>query len=101
MKNKLIGKVILHLNAQSTCRRATFLIEKQQHKRLSVQEWLTMHAHLAICPLCPVYKSQSKMIQQMIGRILGRRVSISQSMDPAKKQELEQLLKDRSDKGTE
>jgi|SRR6218665_487131 len=101
MKNKLIGKIILNLNAQSTCRRATFLIEKQQHDRLSVREWLTMQAHLAICPLCTVYKSQSTMLQQMIRRIFEKRVNGTISMDEVKKQQLEQLLKDRSGKEPE
>ena len=99
MANKLLSTLIYKFNAQSTCKRATFLIEKRQNTRLSVREWLTMQAHLAICPLCPLYKKLSELLQRMIKKLYQQRRQTGISMDEQKKAALEKLLKEKIDNG--
>jgi hypothetical protein len=95
MKNKLIQKIVFQLDAQSNCKRATFLIEKQQHIRLSVKEWFEMQAHLAICPLCTIYIKQSQLLEQMIVKILHKRHESNIVMREEKKAILEKMINEK------
>ncbi|PUZ22423.1 hypothetical protein GA0116948_1098 [Chitinophaga costaii] len=99
IKNKLIRNTIMQLHAQSNCRRATFLIEKKENTRLTIGEWLQMQAHLAICPLCTLYKLQSRLIQQMIVKIFQQRKNSTFSMSEDKKAALNILINNHLNQG--
>lgn len=95
IKNRLIRNTIIKLHAQSNCKRATYLIEKKVNVRLPVREWLEMQAHLAICPLCTLYKEQSKILQRAIASIFQRRSQTTIAMDRHVKEALEKLVNDK------
>lgn len=46
------------------CKKATFLIEKQELAGLSVVEIVMLKIHLAGCSLCRLYQKQSLLISQ-------------------------------------
>lgn len=95
IKNKLVRNTIIKLHAQSNCKHATYLIEKRTNVRLSIREWLEMQAHLAICPLCTLYKEQSKLLQQMIVKIFQKRRDVTIAMDEHVKEALERLVNEK------
>ncbi|PZP38638.1 MAG: hypothetical protein DI598_20545 [Pseudopedobacter saltans] len=95
IKNKLIRNAIINAHAQGNCKHATFLIEKKENTRLTFREWWAMQLHLAICPLCTLYKSQSQLLQQMMVKIFHNRKDRTISMDEARKEALEKLIEER------
>ena len=48
------------------CRKATFLIEKQQTSKITLREQLELKVHLAGCSVCRIYEKQSRIINQMV-----------------------------------
>ena len=48
------------------CRKATFLIEKQQMVRLSMGERVELKIHLTGCSVCRLFQLQSITINRMI-----------------------------------
>lgn len=94
IKIKLIRNTIIKLHAASNCKRATYLIEKQENTRLAFGEWWEMQLHLAICPLCTIYKAQSKLLQTMIIKVFRNRKAHTLLMDEAKKEDLEKLIEE-------
>jgi hypothetical protein len=51
------------------CRKATYLIEKQQSTNISLKEKLELKIHLAGCALCVTFMQQSAIINQMARKI--------------------------------
>lgn len=51
------------------CRRATFLIEKQQIEDLSFREKMELKTHLSGCSICITFMQQSVAINQMARKI--------------------------------
>lgn len=47
------------------CRKATFLIEKQQIAKITRREQLELKIHLVGCPICITFMHQSAVINQM------------------------------------
>lgn len=51
------------------CRKATFIIEKQQLGRITPREKLELKIHLAGCSICATFMKQSIAINQMAKKI--------------------------------
>ena len=53
------------------CRKATFLIEKEQISSLTLQEKLELDIHLIGCSMCQVFQKQSIVINRFVKNILN------------------------------
>lgn len=53
------------------CRKATFLIEKQQIGRITLGEKMELQLHLAGCSICVTFMQQSAVINQMVRKIFN------------------------------
>ena len=51
-----------------SCRKATFLVEKEQGGSLSFVERMQLSMHMKICDKCATYQKQSLFIDQLIKR---------------------------------
>lgn len=51
------------------CKKATFLIEKQQITKLTLREKVELKTHLAGCSICVTFMRQSTLINQMARQI--------------------------------
>jgi hypothetical protein len=51
------------------CRKATFLIEKQQIGKITKKEQLELKIHLAGCSICVTFMQQSVVINQMVRKL--------------------------------
>ncbi len=67
---KLMNKLLL------SCLRATELIEKKLHFKLSVREKLQLRMHKMMCSACSNYEKQSVFIDKGISDIQEREISI-------------------------
>ncbi len=67
---KLMNKLLL------SCLRATELIEKKLHFKLSVREKLQLRIHKMMCNACSNYEKQSLFIDKGISVIQEREISI-------------------------
>jgi hypothetical protein len=52
------------------CRKATFLIEKQQLSSITMREKLELKIHLAGCVVCRIFMQQSANINKMVHNLL-------------------------------
>ena len=50
------------------CRKATFLIEKQQLSNITLKEKFELKIHLAGCSVCKIFQQQSILINKMVGK---------------------------------
>lgn len=53
------------------CKKATFLIEKQQFEGITSTEESELEYHLTICEMCREYKKQSSVITSFVKKIVG------------------------------
>lgn len=53
------------------CRKATFLIEKQQISSITLREKIELKIHLAGCSICKIFQQQSMLINKMVGKHLA------------------------------
>ena len=51
------------------CKKATFLIEKQQIGKISLREKMELRIHLAGCSICVTFMKQSAPINQMAKKL--------------------------------
>ena len=51
------------------CKKATFLIEKQQIGKISLREKMELKIHLAGCSICVTFMQQSALINQMAKKL--------------------------------
>lgn len=58
-------KNFLHFFVLS-CEKATFLIEKQLHTRLSSLERLQLRVHLSLCQYCTAYKHKALFLHKLM-----------------------------------
>lgn len=58
-------KNFIHLFVLS-CRKATFLIEKQLHTSLSPLEKLQLRLHLSLCEYCRAYKRKAIFLDKLL-----------------------------------
>lgn len=79
-------------NILSSCKRATFLIEKQQFKALRLSEQLKLKMHLAVCSWCRTYERQSKNIQLLMSSVFKQSAAQTKELDQAFKNKLKNLI---------
>lgn len=79
------------------CRKATFLIEKQQIGSITDKEKLELKIHLAGCSICVTFMKQSAVINQMVKNLFasGRN---KLKLDNEFKRELQKRIEDQLDK---
>lgn len=53
------------------CRKATFLIEKQQIGKIALREKMELKMHLAGCSICVTFMQQSAVINQMARKLFN------------------------------
>ncbi len=53
------------------CRKATFLIEKQQAEGITSKEEAELEYHLNICEMCRVFEKQSTVINRFVKKLAG------------------------------
>ena len=53
------------------CRKATFLIEKQQIGKITLREKLELRLHLTGCAICVTFMQQSTVINQMAKKLVN------------------------------
>lgn len=79
------------------CKKATFLIEKQQIGRITLREKLELKIHLAGCSICLTFMKQSAMIN-----LMARKMFYSDQhelyLDDAFKKQLQKRIEDQLDK---
>lgn len=49
-----------------SCHKATELIEKKQHSKLSLKDGIQLKVHLMMCKACALYEKQSELISKGI-----------------------------------
>lgn len=76
------------------CRKATFLIEKQQIGKITLREKLELKIHLTGCSICVTFMQQSAMINQM-ARKLFHSDHPELQLDDAFKQQLQKQIDDQ------
>lgn len=53
------------------CKKATFLIEKQQAEGITSKEESELEYHLNICEMCRVFEKQSTVINSFVKKMTG------------------------------
>ncbi|SFH19933.1 hypothetical protein [Pedobacter insulae] len=53
------------------CRKATFLIEKQQIYKITLREKMELKLHLTGCSICVTFMKQSAIINQMARKLVN------------------------------
>ncbi|MFA6276842.1 MAG: hypothetical protein WC622_08835 [Pedobacter sp.] len=79
------------------CRKATFLIEKQQIGKITEREQLELKLHLAGCSICVTFMQQSAVINQMV-RKLFKSDPTKLKLDKGFKQQLQKRIVDQLEK---
>ena len=51
-------KQLIHIS----CKKATYLVSKNEEHRLTLLEWARFQFHLAICSYCKLFQKQTKLI---------------------------------------
>ncbi len=79
-------KQLIHI----TCKKATYLVSKNEEHRISFLEWLRLQFHLSICSFCRLFQKQTKLI--------GNHAADTQNFKPMKlsetaKERIRQILK--------
>lgn len=73
-------------NMLDNCRKATFLIEKQQGEGITPKEQSELVYHLSICEMCRVFKKQSNVINEFVKKLSGAEKSALKLDDEFKAQ---------------
>lgn len=74
-----------------TCKRATYLISKNEEHRLTLFEWIKLQLHLSVCSLCKRFQTQTKLI----GENARHSHEYKQlKLSDAVKERIQQILKD-------
>lgn len=79
------------------CRKATFLIEKQQIGKITVREKLELKLHLAGCSICVTFMQQSAVINQMVKKLF-RSDHTELKLDEEFKEQLQKRIDNLIDK---
>ena len=73
------------------CKKATFLIEKQQIGKITLKEKMELKIHLAGCSICVTFMQQSAVINQA-ARQLFNPDSMELKLDEGFKEQLQQQI---------
>jgi hypothetical protein len=76
------------------CKRATFLIEKQQFGSITLQQQLELKIHLAGCTVCICFMQQSIAINQMASKIFNASLD-DHKLDSSFMRQLQQRIDDK------
>jgi hypothetical protein len=79
------------------CKKATFLIEKQQFGNITVREQMELKIHLAGCSICVTFLKQSALIDQMAQKLFSSNYG-GLKLDNAFKEHLQNRINSRLDK---
>ncbi|MDB5147239.1 MAG: hypothetical protein JWQ57_1259 [Mucilaginibacter sp.] len=80
------------------CKKATYLIEKQDIGEITLREKLELKIHLAGCHVCRVFQQQSIAINRMVKNIFHQRDAENIRLDDEFKNELQHLIDEQLDK---
>lgn len=80
---------------KTDCKRATFLIEKQQYRSLSMGEQIKLKLHLYGCSWCRTYQQQSENMQVMIARLFRDQLVKPKVLSKNYKNQLKTLIIDK------
>ncbi|MDP4150235.1 MAG: hypothetical protein Q8927_13340 [Bacteroidota bacterium] len=79
------------------CRHATYLIEKRQHRSLTIKERIELAIHLSGCSICRLFQEQSRWINRMLRSLFhsdqGRGPVISDEFKRQLQQKIDERLK--------
>lgn len=78
------------------CRKATFLIEKQQIGKITLKEKMELKIHLAGCSICVIFMQQSTVINQLAGKLF-KPDSAELKLDEGFKAELQKRINNQLD----
>ncbi len=81
---KLMKKIML------SCIRATELVEKKIHFKLSFKERIQLAMHLAFCKACSNYKKQSYIIENTVPNIKFKEVP-KEDLQPLKEEIIKKI----------
>lgn len=74
------------------CRRATFLIEKQNLSGISIKQQYELKFHLAGCAVCQLFQQQSLLIDRMVKKHFFTEIEDLPKLDKNFKQSLEKRI---------
>jgi hypothetical protein len=77
------------------CRKATFLIEKQQIGRITLREKLELKIHLVGCSICKTFQQQSIVINQMVRNFFHSANQTERKLDDKFKEDLQKSIDDK------
>lgn len=80
------------------CRKATFLIEKQQIASITIREKLELKIHLAGCSICRTFMEQSIAINKMVHDLFHSPNRTDLKLDDRFKEELQEIIDEKLDK---
>ena len=81
------------------CKKATFLIEKQQVGKITVREKLELKLHLTGCAICVTYMRQSAVINQMARKLMNNGGSSTLKLDEGFKEQLQKRINHQNSHG--
>lgn len=76
------------------CKKATFLIEKQQTGKIDLKERLELEYHLNICDMCTTFKKQSSVINQFVKKMFNP-VKTQPKLDDQFKEQLQKRIDEK------
>jgi hypothetical protein len=80
------------------CKKATFLIEKQEIGVITLREKLELKIHLAGCKVCRVFQQQSAAINSMVKNLFIHHPPADAKLDDEFKNELQHLIEGQLNK---
>jgi hypothetical protein len=82
------------------CRKATFLIEKQQIDSITPREKIELKIHLAGCKICRIFEQQSVTINKMVHDLLRNNQHKELTMSDIFKKSMKEKIELRLNGGT-
>ena len=79
------------------CKKATYLIEKQQIGSITVREKMELKIHLAGCSICVTFMQQSAVINQMAKKLFHSDYA-ELKLDEGFKEQLQKQINNQLDK---
>ncbi|WP_353718294.1 hypothetical protein [Dyadobacter sp. 676] len=79
------------------CKKATFLIEKQQIGNITMREQMELKIHLAGCSICVTFMKQSAVINQMAKKLFSSDYA-GLKLDKGFKEQLQNRINNHLDK---
>lgn len=83
---------------QYNCRKATYLIEKQQIGRITLGEKLELKIHLAGCSICKTFQRQSIVINHLVRNLFQAANQTDVKLDDEFKTNLQKRIDQKLDK---